>query len=134
MIAGFSRVEITPLPREHPEMMGFGAFLGRTALEVLQPIHVRASYLEDGGKALVLSFDLCGLSEKPGRGHTEGGRRGGGPERGAGGRYVHAHSLRAVCDADHWLGRVRRSDSGEAAAAGGPGGRGGAGSGCGGRR
>lgn len=63
MIAGFSRVEITPLPREHPEMMGFGAFLGRTALEVLQPIHVRASYLEDGGKALVLSFDLCGLSE-----------------------------------------------------------------------
>ena len=63
MIAGFARVEITPLPGERPEMMGFGPFLGRTALEVLQPIHLRASYLEDGGTGLVLSFDLCGLRE-----------------------------------------------------------------------
>ncbi len=46
-------------------MMGFGAFIGRTALEVLQPIHIRASYLEDrrGGAALMLSLDLCGLRE-----------------------------------------------------------------------
>jgi len=64
MQAGFARVEITPPPGEHPEMMGFGAFLGRTALEVAQPIHVRASYLEGGDAALLLSFDLCGFDEK----------------------------------------------------------------------
>ena len=65
MLAGFSRVDITPPPGEHPEMMGFGPFLGRTALEVLQRIHVRATYLEDqeGGAAALLSFDLCGLTE-----------------------------------------------------------------------
>lgn len=65
MRAGFARVEITPPAGERPEMMGFGPFLGRTALEVLHPIHVRASYLEDarGGAALLLSFDLCGLCE-----------------------------------------------------------------------
>jgi hypothetical protein len=65
MRVGFSRVEITPRAGEHPEMMGFGAFIGRTALEVLQPIHLRASYLEDeeGSASALLSFDLCGLRE-----------------------------------------------------------------------
>jgi hypothetical protein len=64
MRAGFSRVEITPPVGEHPEMMGFGPFLGRTALEVLQPLHLRASYLEaEEGGGLLLSFDLCGLRE-----------------------------------------------------------------------
>ncbi len=64
MLAGFARVEITPPAGEQPEMMGFGPFLGRTALETLQPIHLRATYLEDGsGAALVLSLDLCGLRE-----------------------------------------------------------------------
>jgi len=66
MQAGFARADITPPAGEHPEMMGFGPFLGRSAQEVLQPIHVRASYLEDdaGQAALLLSFDLCGLREE----------------------------------------------------------------------
>jgi neutral ceramidase len=64
MKAGFARVEMTPHPGEHPEMMGFGPFLGRTALEVLQPLHLRASYLEqEGAAALLLSLELCGLRE-----------------------------------------------------------------------
>jgi len=65
MRAGFALSDITPHAGEHPEMMGFGPFLGRSALEVLQPIHVRASYLEDrgGGAAVLLSLDLCGLKE-----------------------------------------------------------------------
>lgn len=66
MKAGFARVEITPPAGEHPEMMGFGAFLERTALDVLQPIYVRASYVKDqgGNGAVLLAFDLCGLSEE----------------------------------------------------------------------
>jgi hypothetical protein len=65
MKTGFARVDISPQPGEHPEMMGFGPFIGRTALEMLQPIYVRASYLEDeqGSAAVLLAFDLCGLKE-----------------------------------------------------------------------
>src|SRR5512140_2799356 len=63
MQAGFARVEITPPVDEHPEMMGVGAVLGRTALEIAQPLHVRASYLEGEEAALLLSFDSCGLRE-----------------------------------------------------------------------
>jgi hypothetical protein len=65
MRAGFALSDITPHAGEHPEMMGFGPFIGRSALEVLQSLHVRASYLEDreGRAAVLLSFDLCGLGE-----------------------------------------------------------------------
>lgn len=65
MKAGFTRIEITPPPDEHPEMMGFGPFLGRTALEVLQPLFLRASYLvgDAGEAALILSLDVCGIDE-----------------------------------------------------------------------
>lgn len=64
MDAGFARINITPRANEHPEMMGFGPFLGRTALEVLQPLYVRASYLKTGNQSvLLLSLDVCGLDE-----------------------------------------------------------------------
>ena len=61
MRAGFGKWELTP--PMGVELAGYGYYLKRCALSVRDPLYARAVLLEDdGGKSLVISCDLLGLS------------------------------------------------------------------------
>ena len=62
MRAGFGKWELTP--PMGVELAGYGYYLKRCALSVRDPLYARAVLLEDdGGKSLVISCDLLGLSK-----------------------------------------------------------------------